>query len=97
MDDEENNSTPKIKQEFSDSTSTEIEGLYEDTDITTQPQLVSKRSKINLAGRFSVRPVYVRPGTPFRSGTVNPFSSEMRQSVSRAMPMVRAKKKHVNE
>ena len=94
---EENNSTPKIKQEFSDSTSAEIEGLYEDTDITTQPEPVSKRSKTNLAGRFSVRPVYVRPGTPFRSGTVNPFSSEMRQSVSRATPMVRAKNKDVNE
>ena len=94
---EENNSTPKIKQEFSDSTSAEMEGLYEDTDITTQPEPVSKRSKTNLARRFSVRPVYVRPGTPFRSGAVYPFSSKMRQSVSRATPMVRAKKEDVNE
>ena len=89
---EENNSTPKIKQEFSDSTSAEMEGLYEDADITTQPEPVSKRSKTNLAGRFSVR-----PGKSFRSGTVNPFSSEMRQSMSRATPMVRAKEKDVNE
>ena len=97
VDDEENKSTPKIKQEFSDSTSAEMEGLYEDTDITTQPEPVSKRSKTNLARRFSVRPIYVRPGTPFRSGAVHPFSSMMRQSVSRATPMVKAKKEDANE
>ena len=60
---------PKIKQESINSiSSAEIDALYDDPDLpyTTSSQS-SKRSKVDLSGRFSVKP----PPTPLRAGTAS--------------------------
>jgi hypothetical protein len=85
---EGNNSTPRIKQEFSNPTSSaEMEALYENTDNTTLPKLVSKRNKTNTPGNLSMPP---------RAPT-NSYGSGKRRSASRATPMVEVKKRTVNE
>ena len=90
---EENNSMPRIEQEFSEPTfSAEIEALYEHTDNTNLPQPVSKRPKIDTAGRFPMPPRDL-----FRSGTINFSGSGMRQSVGCATPMGEAKKGILDE
>ena len=71
----ENTAGPKIKRESHNSISSEeMNALYDDPDppypTSSQP---SKRSKLNLSGRFSMR-----PSTPLRAGPTRhgpPFQS----------------------
>ncbi len=73
---------PKIKNEFSDSTSAEIDALYEDPDSNYSRRVESnKRSKLGVAGYSTVPPQIPvrndgrsRPGTPMalhRPGLTN--------------------------
>ncbi|KAL2043924.1 hypothetical protein N7G274_003444 [Stereocaulon virgatum] len=90
---EENNPTPKIKQEISDPTSSaEMEALYEDNDITTSPKPFGKKTKTNAAGQS-----YVPPANSFRSGIVNSSGKGTSQSVGHATPTREAKKRIIND
>lgn len=85
---------PKIKQESNNSISLEeMDALYGDSDppYLTSSQS-SKRSKLDLSGRFSIR-----PSTPLRAGTGR-LATPMPSSVRHGTPFQSTNKKiDVNE
>lgn len=90
----ENTAGPKIKRESDNSMSSEeMNALYDDPDPPhPTPSQSSKRSKLDLSGRFSMR-----PSTPLRAGTGR-LATPMPSPIRHGPPFQSTKKKvDVNE